>query len=218
MVAVCAAAGAPLYVAYYRRRLPTFLKVQEWLADGAIGQVQAVTVRLFRSPSAADRSAEKPWRVLPEVAGGGYYYDLASHQLDILDYLLGPTEAASGYSGNRAGLYPAEDVVCGSFRFANGVLGSGIWCSAAAPAQESEQIELVGSAGRIRFTCFSLEAPISLEAEGRVEHYQVEPPAHVQQPLIQSVVDALLGRGECPSSGESAARTNRVLEQLAFGR
>jgi predicted dehydrogenase len=217
MMEACEAASVPLYVAYYRRRLPTFLKVQEWLAAGAIGDVLAVTVQLFRYPSAADRAAQKPWRVQPEIAGGGYFYDLASHQLDVLDYLLGPIEHAQGYSTNRAGLYPAEDMVCGSFRFAGGVLGTGIWCSAAAPGYDGEKIELVGSAGRICFTCFSLAAPISLEADGRVEHFQVDPPAHVQQPLIETVVDALLGRGDCPSTGESAARTNWVLEQIAFG-
>jgi len=36
----------------------------------------------------------------------------------------------------------------------------------------------------------------------------------VAQPLIQSVVDDLLGRGECPSTGESARRTSRVMDRV----
>jgi hypothetical protein len=39
----------------------------------------------------------------------------------------------------------------------------------------------------------------------------------VQQPLIQTVVDELLGLGRCPSTGESAARTNWVMDQMLGG-
>jgi hypothetical protein len=39
----------------------------------------------------------------------------------------------------------------------------------------------------------------------------------VQQPLIQTVVDELLGRGHCPSTGESALRTTRVIDQILAG-
>lgn len=217
MLEICRAAGVPLYVAYYRRRLPTFLQVAEWLAAGAIGDLRTVNITLLRPPSAADRQMDKPWRVQPEIAGGGYFFDLASHQLDILDYLLGPIGAATGYSTNLAGLYPAEDTVCGSFRFESGVLGTGTWCFASATEQETEQIELVGSLGKITFNAFRLDDPIELRVGEKVERFQAAAPQHVQQPLIATVVDALLGRGECPSSGESAARTNRVLEQIAFG-
>jgi hypothetical protein len=34
----------------------------------------------------------------------------------------------------------------------------------------------------------------------------------VQQPLIQTVVDALLGRGACPSTAQSARRTSAVMD------
>jgi len=39
-------------------------------------------------------------------------------------------------------------------------------------------------------------------------------PPHVQQPLIQTVVDHLNGLGQCPSTGDSAARTTRVMDQI----
>ena len=37
---------------------------------------------------------------------------------------------------------------------------------------------------------------------------------HVQQPLVQMMVDELLGRGTCPSTGESGARTAWVMDQM----
>ena len=56
-----------------------------------------------------------------------------------------------------------------------------------------------------------------LTVGGQVEEFQFDPPAHVQQPLIETILAALQGRGECPSTGESALRTDRVLEQIAGG-
>jgi predicted dehydrogenase len=83
MIAACEQAGVPLFVAYYRRRLPLFLKVKELVASGAVGEVRFVSIRLTRPPSPEDFDREHlPWRVLPEIAGGGYFYDLGSHQLD----------------------------------------------------------------------------------------------------------------------------------------
>ena len=32
--------------------------------------------------------------------------------------------------------------------------------------------------------------------------------------MIQSIVDELNGRGRCPSTGDSAARTARVMDQI----
>jgi 1,5-anhydro-D-fructose reductase (1,5-anhydro-D-mannitol-forming) len=42
-------------------------------------------------------------------------------------------------------------------------------------------------------------------------------PDHVQQPLIHSVVDELLGRGTCPSTGASALRTSEVMDRVLGG-
>jgi hypothetical protein len=44
--------------------------------------------------------------------------------------------------------------------------------------------------------------------------FAIEYPPHIQQPLIQSVVDDLLGEGQCPSTGVSAARTSWVMDQM----
>lgn len=73
--------------------------------------------------------AETNWRVKPEIAGGGYFHDLASHQLDYLRFFVfGSITEAKGISDNQAGQYPADDIVTASFKFESGVIGSGIWC------------------------------------------------------------------------------------------
>ncbi len=72
----------------------------------------------------ASRSREN-WRINPEISGGGYFFDLACHQLDILDFLFGPIQDAHGFACNQADMYPAEDIVAGSFYFGKGIYGPG---------------------------------------------------------------------------------------------
>ena len=215
MVAACQQANVPLFVAYYRRRLPQFVYVKALLDAGAIGAVRAVSVNLFQYPRPGDTDANTlPWRIQPELSGGGYFFDLGSHELDILDYLLGPIRAVQGMAGNQAGLYQAEDIVTGTWRFASGVQGVGIWTFAADKNEQRDRIEIIGDKGRIEFACFALDEPVIVARQGVVEAQRFTMPAHVQQPLIQTIVDELLGRGQCPSTGESGARASWVMEQL----
>ncbi|MBX3001070.1 MAG: Gfo/Idh/MocA family oxidoreductase [Caldilineaceae bacterium] len=214
MIDACNAAGVPLFVAYYRRAMPSFVKVKELVESGAVGDVRFVAIRLLQPIRPAERDPEtRPWRVIPEVAGGGHFFDLGSHQLDFLDYLFGPITAAQGQTANQAGFYPAEDIVCANFRFANGVMGSGIWAFMVSPTQKQDTIEIFGSEGKITFAAFSPD-PVRLEREDGVQEWPIPYPEHVQQPLIQTIVDALQGRGRCPSTGDSAARTSRVMDEI----
>jgi predicted dehydrogenase len=217
MIKVCAGAGVPLFVAYYRRQLPLFLKIKELVDGGAIGEVRLVNIRLYHPPHPNDYTPDNlPWRVCPEIAGGGYFFDLASHQLDFLDFVLGPIGSVQGAAGNQAGLYQAEDLVTANFQFASGVFGSGSWCFTVPPVLKTDYTELVGSMGRISYSTFGNE-PLRLETAAGTETFDLPYPPHVQQPLIQTIVDELLGRGQCPSTGSTAARTSRVLEEIVFG-
>lgn len=217
MVEVCATAGVKLFVAYYRRSLPRFVKVKELIASGEIGQVRLVSVRLYQPPMKEDLNAEElPWRVRPSIAGAGRFLDLASHTLDLLDFYFGPVVRASGHAANQAKLYPAEDIVAGSFEFESGVVGNGIWCFTT--GQKEDVVEIVGDRGRIRFATFGFaDEPLRLErADGGVEEFVIAHPPHIQQPMIQAIVNELNGKGQSPSTGHSGARTSRVMDQLLF--
>lgn len=215
MIAASEAAGLPLYVAYYRRTLPHFLKVAELIRSGAIGDVRYVRVVLnqSRDPDLVSAS-DVNWRVDPAVSGGGYFHDLASHQFDFLDFALGPVRSASGISANQAGLYAADDVVTAVFEFESGAIGSGTWCFSAADASREDCTTIVGSRGQISYATFR-SGRVTLETDAAGEQvFDFELPRHIQQFLIESVVDDLLGRGMCPSTGVTAARTSRVLDWI----
>ncbi len=212
MIDTCRHAGVPLFVAYYRRSLPRFLKIKELLDSGAIGQARFVSVTLYQPPAPEDFDSENPaWRVLPEIAGGGRFLDLASHTLDFLDHILGPIVQAEGSASNQGGLYPAEDIVTGNFIFQSGVHGIGVWCFSA--FSQCDNTEIIGTKGKLSFSTFDA-SPVVLITSGHVEQFTIENPLHIQQPLIQTIVDELNGEGRCPSTGETGARTSWVMDRM----
>lgn len=215
MLAVCHQQNVSLFVAYYRRRLPAFLKVKELLEQGAIGSPKIVNVHLYQSPHPQDFDRDAlPWRVIPEISGGGYFVDLASHQFDILDYLLGPIIESNGIAKNQANLYPAEDCVTANFFFQSGIIGAGIWNFTLPPDLQTDSIEIAGDLGKIIFPCFQLDQPVILQSKSVHQTFFFPQEEHVQLPLIQTVVSSLLGNNECPSTGETAIRTNTIIDAI----
>jgi len=216
MVRACEEAETKLFVAYYRRSLPRFLKVKELIDNEAIGRVCFVNVRLYQPPMKEDLDSENlPWRVKPELAGAGRFLDLASHTLDLLDLFLGPIASAKGHALNQAALYDAEDIVAGSFIFESGTLGTGVWCFTT--HHKEDVVEIVGDKGRISFATFGFaNEPVRFESAGEAEEFVIPHPPHIQQPMIQAIVDELNGNGKSPSTGDSGARTSRVMDEMLF--
>jgi predicted dehydrogenase len=220
MIAACRDASVPLWVAYYRRALPRFVKVRDLVQGGAIGAVRMVISRHFqRIPTPEQmRGPFWGWRLDPARSGGGIFFEAVGHTLDILDFILGPIEVVRTFADNQAGVYPPEDIVTVAYRFASGVYGSGAWCFTA--DCDDEYNEIVGAKGRIRFSTFPPlsppagrpPVPIRIMRGDTVEEVPVADPPYVHQPLIQTIVDEVSGAGRCPSNGETAARTARVIE------
>ena len=214
MITASDRAGKGLFVAYYRRSLPYFKEIKKLVDTGVIGDCRLVNLTLLRTaPKEKPDPEHLPWRYDPSVSGGGLFVDLGSHQLDLLDFLFGPISTVSAAVGNQTGLYPAEDIVCASFSFESGILGSGVWCFSVSEGCESDRIEIIGSKGQIAFSTFDFK-PVTLEILGEKTIFNFSNPPHIQEYLIQSVVDECLGRGTCPSTGISAARTNRVMDEI----
>ncbi len=205
--------GVPLFVAYYRRALPYFVKVRELLEADVIGPIRYVQIQLNREATPAELSQQASWRVSPEISGGGHFHDLASHQFDFLQYLLGPITKAQGLSRNQAKLYPADDLVVATFEFETGVLGAGSWCFTVNKEQRRDETQLIGAKGRITFSSFDF-SPILIDTQTGREEMDVPFPEHVQQPLIESVVRYLRGEGTCPSTGATAIQTSKVLDWI----
>lgn len=207
--------GIPCFVAYYRRYLPYFKKVKSIIESGEIGEIINVQIR-YSSPARefdAEKGDRQPWRICPDIAGGGYFYDMAPHQLDLLQELFGVIIDANGICANRGGIYEAEDSVSACFKFENGLPGSGSWCFVGHESANEDRIEIIGNKGSLSFSVFNYE-PILLVTSGGKANIVVANPAYVQQPIIQSVVDDLLGKGKCTCTSISTTPVNWVMDRI----
>ena len=206
-----------LCVAYYRRALPRFLKVKEWLNSKIIGTPTFVHIQHNGSPENHPVSPidsknipplnDIPWRFIPEISGGGNFVDCGTHMLDMVDYLLGPITDVKGLALNQGGIYPAEDSVSGSYMVDGNIPGTGQWNYVS--GTEIDRIEIVGSKGSIRLSCFD-ECPLELETSKGIELFEAKNPRYWHQPFIQNVVNTLLGNDFCLSTGDNALRAMEV--------
>jgi predicted dehydrogenase len=206
--------GVPCFVAYYRRYLPYFQRVKQIVEAGQIGKVVGVQIRFAVPPRDLDYNRKQlPWRVQRDIAGGGYFYDLAPHQLDLLQQLFGPILRVSGFCSNRAGLYESEDTVSASFQFPDGLPGSGTWCFCAHESAKTDRIQIIGDHGQISFSVFTYD-PIELITEEGQQMLEIPNPPHVQLPLIQEVVEHLQGIRVCQMDSVSATPVNWVMDKI----
>lgn len=204
----------PLYVAYYRRGQAYFQKIKELLDNDAIGQLLTVNLRLLKSPNQEDYSSDTlTWRVKPEIAGGGYFVDLAPHQLDILQYLMGPIDDVQSVVNNQANRYEAEDVVSVAMQFESGIVGNGLWSFNVPDFANEDIIEIIGTKGKISFATFDYSPIVLKNADGE-ELFDISPPEHAQQPYIASIVSELLGKGTSQADTAMAIKTTQLTDKI----
>lgn len=211
---ISAQTGVPCFVAYYRRQLPYFQKVMELIQEGTIGKAISVQIQFAVPPRDLDYNRDNlPWRVQRDIAGGGYFYDLAPHQIDLLQEIFGPIIRAHGYKTNCGGLYPTEDTVAASFQFQDGLPGSGSWCFVSHKSARTDRILITGTQGQLSFSVFTYQ-PIQITTEQGTQEYEVPNPPHVQLPLIQNVVRHLQGTEICSCDSISATTVNWVMDRI----
>jgi predicted dehydrogenase len=205
-------AGLPVFVAYYRRGLEYFKKVQSIIDSGTLGKIRHINMQQYYKarPEDYDR-ANLPWRVIPEDAGGGYFHDLGCHALDILFHIFGNPLEVSGKATNVAGMYEPEDSLSASLVLPENVLVTGSWNFVSPESFQRDLVEVVGEKGKLDFGIFSFK-PIILNTGEQKETIATIQPEHIQMPLIRTIVSELNGQGRCPSNGRSAEITSNAMD------
>jgi len=195
-------------VAYYRRALPRYLLVRDLLREHAIGSITSAHIEVLEPLASPERA--RSWRFDPAIAGGGLFFDMGSHTVDMIDFLLGPIDDITALALNTGGLYPVEDVVVAAFRAGRTVAETAVWNYNA--HRSTDHIRLFGTRGTIAFPMFVDGDVVLVNDEGE-RVFEVRNPPHVHQPLIQAIVDELHGRGRCDSTAGSGLRASAVLER-----
>jgi predicted dehydrogenase len=213
---VASESGVKISIAHYRRQQPLFLKVKELLQQKAIGDVRFVDLKMLQ-PHQSDiiTKTEDNWRVDPAVSGGGLFYDLAPHQLDIMLYFFGRAKKISGMVFNSSHYYNADDITCGQVLFESNVVFNGSWCFTV--AERKDVCEIIGSEGKLSFPIFD-HKQIILEREGAKTTIEFERLQHVQQPMIQMVVEYFLDQSPNPCSAQEGVEVMQMMDTIAAGK
>lgn len=201
--------GIKASVAHYRRGLPLFQKIKSLLKEGVIGEPGLVIAQTLQPPS-VKLSEPDYWRTTPEISGGGIFFDLAPHQLDIFLWLFGEPRDVHGYSFNQKRRYDAPDLTNVEARYGN-VYVHAIWAFNVAEEAETETCEIIGDKGKLVFSFFK-PSYIDVVTSRGTETIRLDHPENIQQPMINDVVQFFLGNGPNPCPLEQALTTMRVMD------
>jgi predicted dehydrogenase len=204
-----------LVIAHYRREQPYFKKIKQVLDEKFIGDIRFARLDFYKKLLSQEelKLPKNAWRVDTSIAGGGLFHDLAPHQLDLMYYFFGIVENATGFSTNQSHLYNADDIVSGNIHFRNGVMFSGLWCFNVGTQNEKDSCEIAGSEGKINFSVFG-QQKLSVTKNSETEITVFKPLKHVQQPMIEKVVDYFLDEGPNPCSAQDGAEVMRLMDQF----
>lgn len=214
MIAASKEFGIPATVAHYRRGLDLFKRVKSLVDQKEIGSTQLVILNLFH-PAKPDTNPNENWRIDPSLSGGGLFYDLAPHQLDILYWIFGKPSAVMGHSINQGKKYNAPDVTTLTAVFPGDILLQGLWSFNAPSHARKDTCKIIGENGTVEFSFFTsfVKAKLEISRNEKLEEEEFSFPENIQQPMIEQVVKYFQGKGENPCALEEALITMDMMEQ-----
>ena len=198
-----------LAVAYYRRAYPKVQRAKQLLAAGAIGQpvFAELTCHAWFDGKEYDGSDRgRHWLIDPAKAGGGPLFDIASHRIDVLNFLFGRPQGVSAHLGNAVHHYAVEDNATVIVDYANGMRGvvDVRWHSKV----KRDECRIRGTHGEMDLT--PLNGP-DITYPGGHESLPVHQNVHL--PLIGNFADAMEGKAPLIASGEAAFWTDWTTER-----
>lgn len=204
MVQTAQESGKLFGVAYYRRCYPKVQRAKQLLQEGAIGKpvFAELTNHMW-----FDGSGNRGWLFDPAKAGGGPLFDIASHRIDVLNFLFGRPLKVTGQLSNVVHHYPVEDNATVMIEYEGGLR---------AIVDVRWHSKIVRDECRIRGTDGEMElSPLNgpdLKWPGGRENLPVH--SNLHYPMIKNFVDAVEGNAELLASGASSYWTDWVTEQV----
>ncbi len=195
--------GKTFGVAYYRRSYPKVQRAKQLLAAGAIGKP---VLAELTSHAWFDGQGSRSWLVDPAKAGGGPLFDVASHRIDVLNFLFGRPLHVTAQLSNTVHHYAVEDNATVMIEYAGGVRGivDVRWHSKIS----RDECRIRGTDGEIELS--PLNGP-DLIYPGAREN--LSPHANLHYPMLENFVDAVEGKAPLLASGASSFWTDWVTER-----
>ena len=197
--------GKTLGIAYYRRMYPKLQRARELLERGAVGR--PVFAEINCHDWFQDEDGRRAWLLDPQKSGGGPLYDIASHRIDVLNFLFGKPVKVCGQVSNVVHAAAVEDSATVMIEYESGVRGvvDVRWHSRV----PRDEFRIIGVDGEMSLT--PLSAP-RLSYPGGSE----ELPAHanLHYPCVENFVSAVVDGAHLFASGESSLWTDWVTGQV----
>ena len=208
MVQVAEQSGRTLGVAYYRRTYPKVQRAKQLLENGAIGQ--PILAELTSHGWFDEKESECSWLIDPAQAGGGPLYDIASHRIDVLNFLFGQPQRVTAHLSNAVHHYAVEDNATVMIDYAGGVRGivDVRWHSKV----KRDECRIRGTEGEMELS--PLNGPELIYPGGRES---LPPHTNLHYPMIENFVDAVLGKTPLLASGASSLWAHWVIERASKG-
>ena len=209
MVKVAEETGGTFGVAYYRRTYPKLLRAKELIAAGAIGKpvfAELTSHGWFAPETSDEQNSDRSWLIDPAKAGGGPLYDIASHRIDVLNFLFGQPGSVTGQLSNAVHHYAVEDNATVMIEYPGAVRGivDVRWHSKVS----RDECRVRGTEGQMELS--PLNGPELIYPGGREN---LPPHANLHYPMIENFVDAVVGKAPLQASGVSSFWTDWVTER-----
>jgi len=201
------ASGQKLVVAHYRRFLPMYVRIKELLETNAIGQLKFVDLRFLQPFDFNDKAT---WRLEEAVSGGGYFHDIAPHQIDLMYYFFGNFNETKGIAVNQSGIHAVDDTVNGLINFDNGVQFRGMWSFAIPEYLEEDRCIIYGENGTIELSFYA--ETLKIKSNKTNEAFNFKNPVNIQQPMIQETVNYFLGKRSNPCPVQDGVAIVKIME------
>jgi 1,5-anhydro-D-fructose reductase (1,5-anhydro-D-mannitol-forming) len=199
--------GKTLGVAYYRRSYPKVQRAKQLLAAGVIGKPVLAELTCH---SWFDGTGSRSWLVDPAKAGGGPLYDIASHRIDVLNFLFGQPLRVSGQLSNVVHHYAVEDNATVMIEYSGGIRGivDVRWHSKVS----RDECRIRGTDGEMELS--PLNGPDLVYPGG---HDNLPAHANLHYPMLENFVDAVEDKAPLLASGASSFWTDWVTERARKG-
>lgn len=127
MAAAVEKAGVHFQTGFGKRGCGYHRFIKQAIERGDFGMVTRVRATVVHGGALRDGkfSGDYAWMADARQAGGGGFFDLGGHGLDLLLWLMGDVEAATATVGSATRRYPlCDEFGEGQLRFANGAIGT----------------------------------------------------------------------------------------------
>ena len=191
IINTCKKNKTALITCFYRRYQKKFLFIKK--ISKKIGKILYFKIYHLHKPEShptapiyRNKKNKIPWRFDKKISGGGNFFDMGTHYLDMINFLLGRIKYISSYYDNFEKLYDVEDTLSLNIKLENNIVGTGLW-SSISPFDE-ELFEIYGSKGKLSFSLNNSDK-IVLKTKNKTKKYFISLTKPYHKPLSNFVIN-----------------------------